>query len=63
MPQILVQDLEKRFRIAKRKTGIVGALGGLIRREYQEVLALRDVSFIVDEDELDGYIGTNGAGK
>ncbi len=63
MAQILVQDLEKRFRIAKRKTGLLGAFGGLFRREYREVLALRDVSFSVDEGELVGYIGPNGAGK
>ena len=32
MPQILVEDLEKRFRVAERKPGLWGAVGGLVRR-------------------------------
>ncbi len=63
MPQILVEGLSKTFRIAERKAGLLGAFGGLIRRQYRSVDALREVSFSIAEGELVGYIGPNGAGK
>ena len=63
MPQIVVDNLSKTFRVAKRQPGIRGAFRGLIHREYQDVIALRDISFRVDEGDLIGYIGPNGAGK
>ena len=63
MPQILVEGLSKTFRVAERKAGFLGALGGLFRRQHRSVDALRDVAFSIDEGELVGYIGPNGAGK
>jgi len=61
--QIVVENLEKRFRVARRERGIWGAFKGLARREYTDVLALHDVSFQIQAGELVGYIGPNGAGK
>jgi len=63
MPQILVENLEKRFRVAVRQPGMWGAVRGLVRRHYREVIALHDVSFAIEPGELVGYIGPNGAGK
>lgn len=63
MPQILVEGLSKTFRIAERKPGMLGAVGGLFRRQYRSVDALRNVGFTIEEGELVGYIGPNGAGK
>ncbi|MCY4093798.1 MAG: ABC transporter ATP-binding protein [Gammaproteobacteria bacterium] len=63
MPQILVDGLSKTFRVAERKSGLLGAFGGLIHRQYRTVDALSDVTFSIDEGELVGYIGPNGAGK
>jgi ABC-2 type transport system ATP-binding protein len=63
MAQIVVEDLTKTFRVARRQPGLWGAVKGLVRRDYRDVYALDGVSFSIEEGELVGYIGPNGAGK
>lgn len=63
MPQILVQDLAKTYRVAEREPGVLGAVRGLVRRRTRTVEALKDVSFSLETGELLGFIGPNGAGK
>ena len=63
MPQILVENLTKTFRIAERKAGLSGAVAGLFTRRYRDVPALAGVDFRIEAGELVGYIGPNGAGK
>jgi ABC-2 type transport system ATP-binding protein len=63
MPQIVVEDLVKTFRVAKRRPGLWGALRGLARREHHTVRALDGIGFAIEPGELVGYIGPNGAGK
>ncbi|MCY4533047.1 MAG: ATP-binding cassette domain-containing protein [Gammaproteobacteria bacterium] len=63
MSQIVVESLWKRFQVAERKPGFVGALRGVFSRSYREINALRNVGFSVEPGELVGYIGPNGAGK
>jgi len=63
MPQIVVEDIVKTFRVAERKPGLWGAVRGVVRRRYRSVRALDGVTFAVEPGELVGYIGPNGAGK
>jgi len=62
-PLIRVENLEKRFRVAERRPGMLGAVVGLVRRRWRDVVALEGVSFAIQPGELVGYIGPNGAGK
>ncbi len=63
MPQIVVDNLCKSFRIAKRAPGFWGAVRGLAVRSYTTLEAIRGISFTLEAGELVGYIGPNGAGK
>ncbi len=63
MPQIIVEDLVKTYRIAQRQQGLLNAFKGLVNRGYSMVHALEGISFALEPGELVGYIGPNGAGK
>src|SRR5438132_6285786 len=63
MPVIQVQGLTKAFRTYIKEPGFNGALCGLFHRKYDLTLAVKDVSFTVEEGELVGFLGPNGAGK
>ena len=63
MPIIRTRDLRKTFRSPKRRPGVGGALRTLFSREYEDKVAVRDVTMELEAGELVGYIGPNGAGK
>jgi ABC-2 type transport system ATP-binding protein len=60
---ITLDKINKTFRVAKRQAGFGRAVKALFSREYETVRALTDVSFKIDDGEMIGYIGQNGAGK
>ncbi|GIP46445.1 MULTISPECIES: ABC transporter ATP-binding protein [Paenibacillus] len=63
MAAIEVRDLRKTFKVQKNREGLKGAFLDLFKREYNEVAAVKDISFQIPEGEICGYIGENGAGK
>ena len=63
MSQIELEQVCKNFTLRKRQKGWLGAVRGAFTRDTQTIRAVDNVSFTVDEGELVGYIGSNGAGK
>jgi ABC-2 type transport system ATP-binding protein len=55
--------LHKVFHSIKRRPGVRGAVSALFSREYEEKVAVDDVTMALDPGELVGYLGPNGAGK
>jgi ABC-2 type transport system ATP-binding protein len=63
MPIIQADHLTKRYQVFQKKAGLLGALRGLVRRQYKEVPAVEDVSFTIESGEMVAFLGPNGAGK
>jgi ABC-2 type transport system ATP-binding protein len=61
--QICVRDLTKVYRVPERETGLKAALTSLVKRKYNDVLAVDKINFEVRPGEIVGFIGPNGAGK
>src|SRR3954467_4974508 len=58
-----VRNLSKSYRVHKRAPGIVAALRSVLKRSYETVKAVDDLSFQIAEGERVGFLGPNGAGK
>jgi len=63
MPVIEVSHLTRAFRTYKKQPGFQGAVKGLFHRQYEQTVAVGDVSFTIEPGELVGFLGPNGAGK
>lgn len=60
---IEVRNLTRIFRTYKKQPGFWGGIKGLIKREFEETAAARDITFDIAEGEFVGFLGPNGAGK
>jgi ABC-2 type transport system ATP-binding protein len=60
---IEVEKLTKTYRVHKRAPGVAAALRSVLRRRYEEVKAVEELSFRIAPGERVGFLGPNGAGK
>ena len=60
---ISVKNLSRTFKKPIRDEGLKGMIKALFSRKYEEVKAVDDISFEIEQGEIVGYIGANGAGK
>lgn len=63
MPIIEVKDLVKTYKIIEKEDGLVGYFKNLVKPRYKNFTAVKGININIEEGELVGYIGENGAGK
>ena len=63
MAIVEAEDVSKTFKVYEKGGSIRGYLKSLISREYEKVHAVEDLDLEIEEGEIIGYIGANGAGK
>jgi ABC-2 type transport system ATP-binding protein len=63
MAVIEISHLSKSYRVYQKQEGLLASVHGLFRREYRDVLAVRDVNLTVEAGEFVAFLGPNGAGK
>lgn len=62
-PIIQVDHLKKYYKVYQKEPGLWGSVKSLWDRKYEEVKAVDDISFSIEQGEIVGFIGQNGAGK
>jgi ABC-2 type transport system ATP-binding protein len=60
---IKVEHLTKEFKKPVIKPGLKGIIKALFSAKYDIKVAVNDISFEIQDGEIVGYIGANGAGK
>ena len=60
---IEVKGISKSFKIKKKNNNLRAILKGIIKQNYINKKAVKDISFSIKKGEMVGFIGKNGAGK
>lgn len=63
MAMIAASGLSKTFRVARRRSGLLGSLRSIVDPQIRLVEAVHDLSLTVEPGEMIGLVGPNGAGK
>jgi len=60
---ISVDRLSKVYKVAEREAGFREALKSVFKRKFNDVKAVQEVNFCIQQGEVVGFLGPNGAGK
>lgn len=60
---IEIQNVSKEFKVLNRREGLKGSIMDLFSRNYKIVRAVDNISMDINQGEIVGYLGSNGAGK
>ncbi|MBN2911036.1 ATP-binding cassette domain-containing protein [Polycladomyces sp. WAk] len=63
MYSIDAKGLTKEFRVYQSRPGLLGAFRDLLNRNYRVIRAVDGIDLRIEQGEVVGYIGENGAGK
>ncbi|MDX2256691.1 MAG: ATP-binding cassette domain-containing protein [Pseudanabaenaceae cyanobacterium bins.39] len=63
MSIVYVEDLSKIYQIAVKESGFGETLRHFWHRQYRQIVAVNDISFVINSGEIVGFLGANGAGK
>lgn len=63
MKVIQAEELSKNFRVRQKEKGMKGSIKAVFHPQTEEIRAVDNVSFDVEEGEILAFIGPNGAGK
>ena len=63
MSIIEIQGLQKSYRVYQKREGLGASLGGLFRREYRDVQAVRGIDLTVEGGSSSPFWGPTGPAR